>query len=99
MRSGRGRVQLRCGSSAMISESQETPGSAPSSAQEAAYDARLVHQVQAGDDDAFAEIVARHKGRLFRRALGFTGNRCDAEDVVQDAFIGAYRAIGRFRGD
>jgi RNA polymerase sigma-70 factor (ECF subfamily) len=65
----------------------------------AKVDLVLVRRVQAGDDAAFAEIVARHRKKLHAAALDLTGNRSDAEDLVQDMFTRAYRALGRFRGD
>ncbi|MFN2388637.1 MAG: RNA polymerase sigma factor [Actinomycetota bacterium] len=51
------------------------------------------------DDEAFAELMARHEDRIFAVTLRITGNRADALDATQDAFIAAYRRAGSFRGD
>ena len=50
----------------------------------------------AGRQDAFAEIVRRHRDRMYRSALASLGNPDDALDVVQDAFIAAHRSLKRF---
>jgi len=46
-----------------------------------------------GDHEAFGELVRRHQTGVFNAAYRMTGNRQDAEDVAQEAFIRAYRAI------
>jgi len=66
---------------------------------EAAHDAELVRRFNTGDEDAFPEIVARHRGRMFSVALGHLRNRADAEEIAQDTFIHAYRGLALFRGD
>jgi RNA polymerase sigma-70 factor, ECF subfamily len=62
-------------------------------------DAVLIRAHVAGDPDAFAEIVRRHRDRLWAVALRTLGDREDAADAVQDALVSAYRAADRFRGD
>jgi RNA polymerase sigma-70 factor, ECF subfamily len=59
-------------------------------------DAAAVAEARAGDHDAFRVVVERHSHALFRLAYRMTGNEQDAEDVVQDAFIKAYRNLSRF---
>jgi RNA polymerase sigma-70 factor (ECF subfamily) len=49
-----------------------------------------------GDGDAFRELVERHSRDAFRLAYRITGNEHDAEDVVQESFLRAYRQLGRF---
>ena len=49
-----------------------------------------------GDGDAFRELVERHSRAVFRLAFRMTGNEQDAEDVVQESFLRAYRQLGRF---
>ena len=71
------------------------PGSAP----EPRDDAALLRAHLAGDGDAFAELVRRHTPRLWGVALGVLGDREEAADAVQDAFVSALRAAGSFRGD
>ncbi len=51
----------------------------------------------AGDVDAYTEIVRRYQGLLVRAAFLVTGSPDEAEDAAQEAFVKAYRAIGRFR--
>jgi RNA polymerase sigma-70 factor (ECF subfamily) len=64
-----------------------------------AYDADLVRRFNAGDNDAFTEIVGRHQKRVLLLVRRFLKNEHDAEDVVQDTFIRAHRALANFRGD
>ena len=63
-------------------------------------DADLVARARDGvDTAAFEELVRRHRGRAYRVALRVCGNSADAEDVAQDAFVRAWRALPGFRGD
>ena len=62
-------------------------------------DAALLRAHVAGDHDAFAELVRRHRDRLWAVALRTLGDREDAADAVQDALLSAFRAADRFRGD
>ena len=62
-------------------------------------DAVLLAAHVAGDPDAFAELVRRHRDRLWAVALRTLGDREEAADAVQDALISAYRAAGSFRGE
>ncbi len=59
-------------------------------------DLELVHSAARGDGRAFHELVDRHAPRLYRMAVSLCGNAADAEDVLQEAFTGAYRGLGRF---
>ena len=56
-------------------------------------DARLVARVRAGDERAFAQIVAEHSPSLLAHARRMVGGHHDAEDIVQDAFVRAHRAL------
>ncbi len=56
-------------------------------------DASLVGRSTSGDDDAFAVLVQRYQGPLFRHALRLNPDRRAAEDVVQEAFITAWRRL------
>lgn len=53
----------------------------------------LCHRLAAGVDDAFAELVSAHQDLVFGVALRALGERSAAEDVAQEAFIRAYRAL------
>ncbi|MET9493985.1 RNA polymerase sigma factor SigM [Streptomyces sp. NPDC006552] len=63
-----------------------------------ASDQDLLSRHVAGDKDAFAEIVRRHRDRLWAVALRTLGDREEAADAVQDALVSAYRAAHTFRG-
>jgi RNA polymerase sigma-70 factor, ECF subfamily len=69
------------------------PGSAEPS------DAELLRAHVDGDPAAFAELVRRHRDRLWAVALRTIGDREEAADAVQDALLSAHRAAARFRGD
>lgn len=56
-------------------------------------DAAIVRRVLNGDVEAFAALVARHKDRGARFALAMLGDRDDAEEALQDAFVRAYRSL------
>jgi RNA polymerase sigma-70 factor (ECF subfamily) len=57
----------------------------------------LVALAKRGDAAAYEELVRMHQGIAFRVAYVAAGDRGDAEEAVQDAFVKAYRALGRFR--
>lgn len=59
-------------------------------------DAGDVERARAGDTEAFRVLVERHSRALFRLAYRLTGNEQDAEDVVQEAFLKAYRRLDQF---
>jgi RNA polymerase sigma-70 factor (ECF subfamily) len=61
-----------------------------------ANDGAAVAQVLAGDRDSFRVLVERHSGAVFRLAFRMTGNEHDAEDIVQETFLRAYRALHQF---
>jgi RNA polymerase sigma-70 factor, ECF subfamily len=63
----------------------------------ASWDEReLVRRCKEGSEAAYAELVRRHRPRLLGLAFRLTGSRDTAEDVVQEAFIAAFRAMERF---
>ena len=62
-------------------------------------EAELIGAAQGGDRAAFDELVRRTYVDTFTLALRLTGNEEDARDVVQDAYLRAWKGIGRFRGD
>ena len=61
--------------------------------------AELVRKSQFGDKAAFEQLVIRHQDLVFSLAYKLTGNREMANDVAQEAFIRAWKAIEKFRGD
>ncbi|MEV6931522.1 RNA polymerase sigma factor SigM [Dactylosporangium sp. NPDC051485] len=62
-------------------------------------DAWLLRAHASGDPHAFAELVRRHRDRLWAVALRTIGDREEAADALQDALLSAFRAAGSFRGD
>lgn len=64
-----------------------------------APDAELLARHAAGDPQAFATLVHRHRDRLWAVALRTAGNPEDAADALQDALLSAFRAAAGFRGD
>ena len=59
-------------------------------------DLAFVAKARLGDADAFRALVERHGRPLFRLAFRMTGNQHDAEDVVQESFLRAWRQLGKF---
>src|SRR6476659_9347099 len=59
--------------------------------------AAVLARARQGDSDAFRVLVERHSRAVFRLAYRMTGNEQDAEDVVQESFLRAYRQLGRFQ--
>jgi RNA polymerase sigma factor (sigma-70 family) len=57
----------------------------------------LVERARRGDHDAYALLVREHEEIVFRVAYLIVRSAADAEDVAQEAFVKAYRALGRFR--
>ena len=62
-------------------------------------DADLLRAHVEGDPDAFAELLRRHRDRLWAVAVRTIGDREEAADALQDALLSAHRAAARFRGD
>jgi RNA polymerase sigma-70 factor (ECF subfamily) len=57
-----------------------------------------IEKARRGDPDAFRVLVDRHARAVFRLAFRMTGNEIDAEDMVQETFLKAWKQIGRFDG-
>jgi RNA polymerase sigma-70 factor (ECF subfamily) len=72
------------------------PQSVESTQAIAASDAIAVERTLAGDRDAYRVLVERHSHNVFRLAYRMTGNRHDAEEVVQEAFLRGYQKLGQF---
>ncbi len=62
-------------------------------------DAAIVRKVQEGDREAYNLLVLRYQHKVVQIALKFVNNQADANDIAQEAFIKAYKAIGNFRGE
>jgi RNA polymerase sigma-70 factor, ECF subfamily len=61
-------------------------------------DRPLIDRAKSGDGAAFGELVRKYQRRVYSTAFHMTGNHGDADDVAQEAFLRAYRAIGTFDG-
>src|SRR6267142_122761 len=59
----------------------------------------LLERLRAGDARAFEELVIAYQHRVFGVALRMLGSRAEAEEIAQEVFLRAYRAIGEFRGE
>ena len=66
---------------------------------EANVDQLLVERVQKGDKRAFDLLIQKYQHRIVSLVSRYVSDHAEAQDVAQEAFIKAYRAIGRFRGD
>jgi RNA polymerase sigma-70 factor (ECF subfamily) len=71
----------------------------PVAGEDALADIQLAEAVAAGDHDAFRTLMQRHNRLLYRTARSIVKDDSDAEDAVQNAYLLAYRKIGKFRGE
>ena len=62
-------------------------------------DTELVKRVQKGDKTAFDLLVLKYQHKVVNLVSRFVSDQAECQDIAQDAFIKAYRAIGNFRGD
>jgi RNA polymerase sigma-70 factor (ECF subfamily) len=62
-------------------------------------DLSLVQRAQRGEPGAFDALVRRYQHKVVKLVMRYVRNPTEAEDIAQDAFIKAYRALSRFRGD
>ena len=61
-------------------------------------DLELTRRAQAGDTEAFGELVTKYRTKIFNMIYGMVGNECDAWDLAQESFLKAWRSIHRFQG-
>jgi len=59
-------------------------------------DQQLIEEIRAGDDNALAGLIARYEGRLLAFVARRVGSRADAEDIVQETFLGLWRSLDNF---
>ena len=62
-------------------------------------DQRLIQATLAGDDEAYAALVGRHKRKVFGIAARFARNDAELQDICQDIFVKAYQKLKSFRGE
>jgi RNA polymerase sigma-70 factor (ECF subfamily) len=80
----------------IAADARKTPEMAESVAP---TDPELVTATLRGDEEAFAELVRRHKQRVLRTAARFARDNHQVDDIAQEVFVRAYRHLGKFRGD
>ena len=76
-------------------QAQTIPRTSPPPSDEA----KLVERAKQGDLDAFTTLVNRYDGKILRLTQHITGNRADAEDALQEAFLKAFSHLQQFQGD
>lgn len=62
-------------------------------------DSELLGRLKRHDEDAFDELVLRHRREVYRLALRMTGSAAEADDIAQETFFRAWQAIEGFRGE
>jgi RNA polymerase sigma-70 factor (ECF subfamily) len=62
------------------------------------HELELIHRSQAGDTEAFGELVTKYRTKIFNMIYGIVGNETDAWDLAQEGFLKAWRSIHRFQG-
>lgn len=66
---------------------------------EAVHESELIARLQAGEGDAFEQLVRTYGGRLLAVARRFVRNESDAQDIVQTAYLSAFRSVRQFEGN
>ncbi len=93
-------VESRDGASAKKSRNQFPPKMTKQEELRSLTDRDLIGRIKTVDDiDAWEELMSRHVDKAFQVAYGILGQRNDAEEVTQDAFLRIYRALPKFRGE
>lgn len=92
--------KIIAGERTMVSQSQAHESGRPMAdgAPESEVEAALVRRMRAGEDAAFDELVRLAGGRLLAVARRMLSTEEDAQDAVQEAFLSAFKALGKFDG-
>src|SRR5687767_7504096 len=75
------------------------PASQPAAAPATLSDEEVVERVLAGDTSQFEILMRRYNQRLFRVARGILTDDGEAEDIMQEAYVRAFRELASFRGE
>lgn len=81
------------------SKASSRPASPAPESDEGPDDAALVARAQQGDSEAFDQLVTRYRGKIFAMIYHLVQNEADAWDLAQDAFVKAWRALPKFKGN
>lgn len=81
-----------------IERTPDSPVHREANAASVPTDLELIQSAAREDEDAFHHLIDRHARRLFRIAMSLSSSRADAEDVLQEALIGAFQSVKRFDG-
>src|SRR6266508_4023315 len=84
---------------ANVLDKAPTPPASKAAATDAPEDQKLVKRAQGGDLEAYDELVRRYQERIYATVYHMTANHEDANDLAQEAFIKAFRALRSFKGD
>jgi RNA polymerase sigma-70 factor (ECF subfamily) len=74
------------------------PQEVSAEALQAFEDLELIHRSQAGDTEAFGELVIKYRTKIFTMVYGIARNEHDARDLAQEVFLKAWQSIHRFEG-
>jgi RNA polymerase sigma-70 factor, ECF subfamily len=83
----------------MASEVPITVSESVAANPDSSLDLALVRRAQAGDDQAFGQLVERNRRAVYRAAYAALGSAEDAEDVAQETFVAVYQKLQGFRGE
>jgi len=75
------------------------PPDSGSADQSSAFDLALVRRAQAGDEQAFNQLIDRNRRAVYRAAYAALGSADDADDVAQETFVAVYQKLRGFRGE
>ena len=89
----------RPGSGPTLSEVEGPEVPASRTSDSAAFDLALVRRAQAGDEQAFAQLIDRNRRAVFRAAYAALGSAEEADDVAQETFLSVYQKLQGFRGE
>ena len=82
-----------------LAQSVRSDAAADRQAEAAALELELVRRAQAGDEQAFGQLVERNRRAVYRAAYAALGSAEDADDVAQETFVTVYRKLNGFRGE
>ncbi|MEE8577691.1 MAG: sigma-70 family RNA polymerase sigma factor [candidate division Zixibacteria bacterium] len=81
----------------MMNSGEEKSDSRVTDREETRKEARLIEQAQHGNQKAFGQLIRLHQKKLFRFMAALTGSYDMADDIVQESFVRAWKAIGTFK--